>query len=629
MKHFDNLLIWDVDGTPPTSDSLNIHWRGFVRPGSSNGVSIPCLVEKNADELRSRYLAWIYERGETVVDGKRLVDHLQLRSGLSYWWMTLIAEKCNFAKSPLIEDAIRLFAFDEWAKQLSSIKSVKLVSRNIQLRESLKNWCKNRKIHFEFQYSSDFCEHKPIIRRTYDALPQIIQASVWLLKYLIDRWPLRGIGVELWRSAVGRITFVDYLCNLVPYEADKGRFKSLYWTGLPDALDAISKNSCWLHIYVHNPVIPDAKSAAKLLSVFNVNQERGNVHVTLDSFLSIKEIINTIRNFLKLLRFGRFQLSREVHSDVEGRFSVNSLLWPLHRKDWSRSFFGIDALQNMLLLNLFEEALANLPIQSVGVYLQENQGWESGMISAWRVAKHQKLIGFPHTTVRFWDLRYFFDSMSYLSRDNLALPRPDYVAVSGEAIKNAYKEGKYPSNNLIEVEALRYLHLEQLSGNLKQQKPLSKDVLRVLVLSDYLHSNTVTQMRLLQEIANELSNIELTVKPHPACSVDQKKYPELMFKLSNKPISDLLSQFDVAYTSNTTSAAVDAYCGGLKVISVMDPSTLNISPLRGLAGVKFVSSPLQLLQALEEVRLGVEENQIKVRYFNLDSSLPGWLSLLS
>jgi hypothetical protein len=35
------------------------------------------LVEDNADVLKARYLAWIYDLGEKRVDGKRLVDRLE------------------------------------------------------------------------------------------------------------------------------------------------------------------------------------------------------------------------------------------------------------------------------------------------------------------------------------------------------------------------------------------------------------------------------------------------------------------------------------------------------------------------------------------------------------------------
>ena len=135
-------------------------------------------------------------------------------------------------------------------------------------------------------------------------------------------------------------------------------------------------------------------------------------------------------------------------------------------------------------------------------------------------------------------------------------------------------------------------------------------------------------MNFLREIAAELSNVELTVKPHPACPVNPADYPELEFKVSNQPLSDLFELFDIAYTSCLTSAAVDAYCAGLRVISVLDPAALNLSPLRGVVGVRFVSSAEELKEAVFQVPGQSANVGEGINYFNVDSSLPQWRALI-
>ncbi len=127
-----SLLIWDAEGTPPNGEWTPVLWREFVFSEQPDAVSIPALIETNADLLRKRYLAWVYELGEKSIQGKRLVEHLQLRPGLSYWWMTLLAEKCNSKKSTQIDDAIRLMALDEWATN-QSISRVVLSTANQSL----------------------------------------------------------------------------------------------------------------------------------------------------------------------------------------------------------------------------------------------------------------------------------------------------------------------------------------------------------------------------------------------------------------------------------------------------------------------------------------------------------------
>ena len=60
------------------------------------------------------------------------------------------------------------------------------------------------------------------------------------------------------------------------------------------------------------------------------------------------------------------------------------------------------------------------------MYLQENQGWEFALIQVWEKAKSWELIGVPHSTIRYWDMRYYFDSRHYNDYDTKRIPRPKH-----------------------------------------------------------------------------------------------------------------------------------------------------------------------------------------------------------
>jgi surface carbohydrate biosynthesis protein (TIGR04326 family) len=84
--------------------------------------------------------------------------------------------------------------------------------------------------------------------------------------------------------------------------------------------------------------------------------------------------------------------------------------------------------------------------------------------------------------------------------------------------------------------------------------------------------------------------------------------------------------YDVALTSISSSAAVDAYLAGKFVISVRDPDNFNMSPLRGFVGVEFVSSAAELLKALKLTNSA--DSDRAQDYFYTDPSLHYWSSLL-
>jgi surface carbohydrate biosynthesis protein (TIGR04326 family) len=309
---------------------------------------------------------------------------------------------------------------------------------------------------------------------------------------------------------------------------------------------------------------------------------------------------------------------------------VNSgYLWPLFKKDCQDSMSGIPAMSNLLYFNLFEKAMSELPIQKRGCYLQENQGWEFGFISAWRSAKHNSfLIGFPHSTIRYWDLRYFFDSRSYKYKDSCDLPIPDYIGVNGGVSKNAYLNSGFSQDKLIEVEALRYLYLHNFSH---KQHRITSGITKykmVLIVGDYLKENTCKQLNLISEALTYIDQpIRFIIKPHPAHLINMSDFPNLPGELSTDPIEKLLIMSDIVYASLITSAAVDAYCVGLPVVILFDGKTLNTSPLRGVKGVCFTNNANELANAINIAKPGILHKER--HYFYLNPDLPGWNKLLS
>lgn len=618
------LLIWDAAGAPPSNDKCStILWQGFVSEKSSGTTSILDLIEKNADVLRSRYLAWIYDFGEKRIAGRRLIEHLEFAPGFSYWWMTLLNEKCNFAKSPQIDDAIKLLAFIDWAFG-KKIESITLVSKNKKLAECLRGWCEQSTLSFQWKRLPRPNKKLSLLRRIYAVLPNAVRAWAWLIKYLITWWPLRGIGIEEWGKSNGSVTFVSYLFNLSLETKNGGAYKSDYWGHLPAKLQHVGCKTNWLHLYVKADCFSEAKNTAQIIKTLNKAGDGQQVHLTLEAFLSLKVVLRAIKAWLQLA-FKGVCLSGPISISICE--PVN--FWPLFKEDWKSSIFGQTAMFSLLQYYLFDSAMTLIPKQRAGVYLQENQGWEFGLINAWKTAGHGKLVGFPHSTVRFWDLRFFFDSRIYCQSSHNKMPLPDHVAVSGMLAANAYLAGGYRPGDLVEVEALRYLYLENFFSKSQVIDRVVKKGSRLLVLGDYLARNTKYQMRLLSEAKPLLPDgLTILVKPHPACPINPGDYPDLSIKITTESVSKILSKCDFVFTSAATSAAVDAYCSGLPVVSTLDQNSLNQSPLRGCLDVHFATSPKNLariITVLTSKRKKIGKGRM---FFNTNNNLGLWSNLL-
>ena len=622
-KKVGQYLIWDSDGSPPKCAHKTILWRMYSDDEDLGVISIPSIVDLRGDSLRSRYLAWIYELSQTKVSGASISDQLEIRPGFSFWWMTLLQEKCNFAKSPLIEDAIRLMAFDEISKELG-IKNIKIFSGNKKLIECARLWCERAGGTFEVCFIPRAYKTFDYKRYLYNRLPSILQVFIWLSYYVFTRLPLIKINVKDWQNSEGKKTFISYFFNLVEPENENSiSFQSKYWTDLPKFLSSQQERSNWLHLYIRSKEIPNAKAAVEYLKNFNESTEL-ETHVFLDSFLGPKSIICAIKDWLTISK-----KSKRLGSCLAKVTSKDLILWPLFSEDWITSTKGRGLMSGCIFINLFEIAFDKLPIQQSGFYLQENMAWEMALIHAWRSAGHQMIFGYPHATVRFWDLRYFSDPRSYGSAEKCNLALPDRVLVNGREAMRQYLKGGYPRSKIRIVEALRYLYLSDIFNEDKQLNE-QKDSLILLVLGDFLENCTHVQMRMLSEALKFLKfDPMVIIKPHPACNINFKEYDNFRHEISNLQMQELLPKVDVAFTSSQTSAAVDAYCSGVPVISVLMSENLNLSPLRGVKDVNFVRTPVELVSALEYIQAHRRNPKIDNTFFCLDQSLVRWKKILS
>jgi surface carbohydrate biosynthesis protein (TIGR04326 family) len=144
-----------------------------------------------------------------------------------------------------------------------------------------------------------------------------------------------------------------------------------------------------------------------------------------------------------------------------------------------------------------------------------------------------------------------------------------------------------------------------------------------------LAHNTKYQMRLLSEAKPLLPDgLTILVKPHPAFSINPDEYPELNIKIITESLSKILSKCDFVFTSAVTSAAVDAYCSGLPVVSALDQSSMNLSPLRGCLDVHFATSPeslARIITVLASKNKKIGEGKL---FFNTNNNLGLWSNLL-
>lgn len=619
------VVVWDREESPLDATDEVLRWQSYAE--DSRAASIPAYLEHKGERLREKFLAFIHDLGECRVDGKRIIDHLNTGDGFSYWWMTQLAEKSPF-KSPRIYDCLRLMALEEILNDRKP-SDLALHTPDLELAQAIGQLCRNLKITFTW------CPGEPSTggwawRKCYGAMPFLVQGLI-SLRHIVLRWPLRRLKKPLWFSGENAVFLCSYFIHLDPALCRKGIFYSRQWEVLPKYLHDRGRQANWIQHFLFTPTVPDTKTGLRWLRLFNADTSKQGAHAFLDTYLTWEIIARALHSWLQLNLIAWRLRTIKLYFYPEGSVAW---LWPFLKRDWLTSLKGPIAMGNCLWVALFDAALKEIPKQETGLYLCENQGWEMAFLHAWRKHGHGRIVGVPHATVPFWHLYYFDDSRTLNSTQQCTKPLPDCLALNGTMARRAFEAQGYRKEQLIDVEALRYLNLLHMtttpaSAEHSPQSTTEPGSVTVLILGDMIPMSMHRFLRLVEDAAKLLpSGYRFTFKPHPGMVPDLSKYPCLSTDVTTDALDRILFGYDCVVAANSTSASVDAYVAGLSVIIGLDGAGLNLSPLRGQRGVHFVSTPGELAQALRDAKVTMPAHRDRNEFFFLDRDLPRWQRLL-
>ena len=123
-------------------------------------------------------------------------------------------------------------------------------------------------------------------------------------------------------------------------------------------------------------------------------------------------------------------------------------------------------------------------------------------------------------------------------------------------------------------------------------------------------------------------NLEILIKPHPNCPI-YNEYSSQNIIITNQPIEELISICDLAYTSSSTSAALEFHFCNIPLITYLNPMDLNMSPLRNTNNIIFITDSLQLLEAINNfIRNKINLKIFNYDFFNLNNDLKRWDNLI-
>jgi surface carbohydrate biosynthesis protein (TIGR04326 family) len=614
-KKYKKIVLWDsLKSAPTASDSLTILWVKKTDSKDDKKLSVINYIENNEKLIRKLFLEWVYEFGNLKIKNKTLIEFFKIDLNLSYWWFTPIALKNNLSDDNVINNVIKIIAFEQIVKNIK-YESISINSKSNLLTECVKDFCKRSKIKFYITNFNLFNSCTFSYNQIYtDLFKASIQYAYYVICYLLY------FKISKINPINKNVIFFDIFVHLNNDAEKKRRFLSNYWTDLTQKLTKWKINSSWIHLYYRNAKYKNPGYAQKICDIFTKNSKGYQSHTIFESFLDFSVLFNILKSFIRLKKMYTSNIS--LISKINSKnLKHNFNYFLLFNNVFKSSFTGSDSIKNLFYIHVFNKILKTIPHQKLGFYLNENQPWEYALLNAWKKFNHGTIIAVPHSSVRFWDLRYFFDIKSTSNFKKNYFPMPSYLSVNGNATKSNFLDIGFPKNKIINLESLRFLHLNNNKfSNLRNSRNKSK--LNLLVCGDFLES---TNERIISILNNAFpyikSKYNIFLKPHPACPIPEKLLNNEII-VTNDNIQKIIKKMQYIFCSNITTISVESYFYGIPVLQ-LESGDFNFSPLRGMSGVKNIISSNDLISVLSEKPLSVKKKNLN-NFLYINSELPMW-----
>lgn len=579
----------DFTHLTPHADVV-VAWNEFA-DGVSRHLSLPTIVRDHASHYRAALLSFLRNLETSPHPAGDLIESLHTDDDLSYWWMTLVFAK-RWGDLGVLPDAVKVLALADLLAEQRPRLLIIAVS-NERALQSIASTANLLGIPHESKNVSS-AQHSP----------RAVLRAVRIL--------LSGVRLTPREPVTQSETVIaDYLFRVDPQSLKTGVFRSQYWAYLPEMLE---RGVLWLHRFTPHSATPTRRRARQLVKRFN-SSDRSDTHVLLDDIHGLHELRTTLRRYRTIRRLGR------KSPDIALRFrSERADLWPIFKYDWEESFRGSHAMSMAMLHTALESTIGSARGVKRGLYIYENQPWEASLVRVWRKHHPAPLIAVPHSTIRFWDMRYF---VSAGTLTDSRFSKPDIIAVNSPLARRELEQGGWSADHLCEVEALMYLYLNTPDSACGQGD-------EIVVLGELDHASTQRYLQFLTHARKKSATHHAVVfKAHPLVDATTFDLRPLNASASTDHVSDLLRRARVLITGASGSTVLEALSRGIPTICVLDPAELDLSTIHEHPLLKVVGTVDEFESALVDLLSSTTARATTDRsLFHVDADLKRWRRLL-
>ncbi len=604
------------------SDGLKtkvVHWEGRSKSANDESIYILDELEKYSDEIRDRYLEAIDKIPTLKLNKKSLFEHFKITNSFNLWWSTKVSEKCMFSQGYKEKvDCLKLLALDNYMSY-KNIVDFKVKTSNKLLERALIQIANKHGLNHEID-----SEKADYLRAQKIKIKNILcrSKSIFsLLKYLWTRRMLLGIGSSKWRSLKTDLIIFSYFTN--PIKTSLARIYSNRFLGnLPEKLHINRISVGWLYLYdLGDHTLCPREASDFIRKANNCYKETHVVHVLIESFIDVRVLLKSIESWFSLKGLNCKEINLgDGESDLH-------LIWPYIKPELSFAAINTHALRMIINYFAIEEALGSDNNRSLGLYLYEGEVNEYLLLQAWSRKMANKIVAYPHSSIRYWDLRYHVSNYLLESNNMSHRPQADGICISGNLIRQSIRNSAMYYATKYDVETTRYEHLKYLSDDIIKSKEDN-----ILIVADYDNNVTNRMVSIVLE-SLRLTNKKFIPKllPHPGGNIQSY---DLQIDIAPRDINLLkaFQKYSVIIISHSTTAVVEALISKVNLIVCLDSSMPNMCPLRQDDGINFICNAEQLAARLNNIstiqsKINIHKNNYQ-NFFTVSEGKEMWIKMV-
>ena len=607
--------------------------------------SLGSYIQANKTVIREKTLQLLNDVATIEVGTSSLVDYLAIDDYFSLFWPCPVGEKCNIEKSPWLDQLILLSTIYTIAHQ-ECVKEVATLNASLHNRALINqlfnrdlvctsHWQVNQKLPNSFLVSLCALSLKAG-GVCFQLVVRPFAAIIWALRFYYSTLGLRNenshqVTDRPTSRKEEKIVFIDYYCYLQRVDAETAC--PIYWGQLLHYLNRQAVSFELLHHYVPyvSPSVEVCSASAQQLIESLPSCSR---QLFFESILSPLVLLQALCAWSKsLLKLPQVAVALLRSSQPAAHLAFKSYI------QWHA---GTSCLKSLLYYYLYTNIFNRFYLDRGSVkvvFLQENLDLEYCLLAVLRKHNNIEAFGYPHSIVRFWDLRFFHLPSECFPNHSICHARylPDRILTNGSVNRQQLTSFYNYSLLFSNVEATRYEALghprtdeDKATDHFRQQlcSILLVSGPQPLATSELLKA-TITAVSILQR-SYPKHQFDIGVKLHPQCRLmlDPNQYPGLPIHIETKSISSVAHSYDLAVLDSNTSAVVDTLYSQLPSVNYLSGRLVDLSPSSSLASVESASDITTLASCIR--RLYYRTNHCpKPEIFFFSQQYNNWLTLLS